>query len=76
MIFFKQTNDQITFKKMKKLSRQKANTLLIVGMLVVTVSQGFSQFGELPDLVKGAFTGVGIGLLITALIFGNFKPIS
>lgn len=47
--------------------------MLVFGLLVVATSQGFSQLGDLPEMIKGTSTGVGIGLLLTALIFGNFN---
>ena len=42
-------------------------------MFVIATSQIFSQLMELTDLMKGAFMGVGIGLLLTSMIFGDFK---
>jgi len=58
---------------MKKISQKKALLMLVFGLLVVATSQGFSQLGDLPEMIKGTSTGVGIGLLLTALIFGNFN---
>ncbi|GAL63169.1 hypothetical protein JCM19300_1191 [Algibacter lectus] len=46
-----------------------------IGMLVISTSQIFSQFMELTDLMKGSFMGLGIGLLLTSMVFGNFKKI-
>lgn len=60
---------------MKKITKRRALILLSIGMLVIATSQIMSQFFELPDFTKGSFIGIGIGLLLTSLIFGNFKTI-
>ncbi|MCL5129568.1 MULTISPECIES: hypothetical protein [unclassified Algibacter] len=60
---------------MKKITKKKTLTLLSIGMFVIATSQIFSQFMELTDFVKGSFMGIGIGLLLTSLIFGNFKTV-
>ena len=44
-----------------------------IGMFVIAVSQIFSHFVEFPDLTKGLFFGIGIGMLLLATIFGNFR---
>ena len=46
-----------------------------IGLFVVSASQIFFQFMELTDLMKGTFMGIGIGLISTSIIFGNFKTI-
>ncbi|WP_178984543.1 hypothetical protein [Winogradskyella helgolandensis] len=61
---------------MKKITKRKALILLSIGMFVIATSQVFSYYFELPDLAKGSFVGIGIGLLLTSLIFGNFKTAS
>ena len=58
---------------MKKITKRKARILLPIGMFIMATSQVFSCYFELPDLVKGSFVGIGIGLLLTSLIFGNIK---
>ncbi len=58
---------------MKKITKTKALILISIGMLVIATSQISSQFIELNDLAKGLFMGIGIGLLLTSMIFGNFK---
>ncbi|WP_405576893.1 hypothetical protein [Winogradskyella sp. Asnod2-B02-A] len=58
---------------MKKITKRRTLILISFGMFVIATSQIFSHFIELSDLMKGAFTGIGIGLLLTSLIFGNFK---
>ena len=60
---------------MKKITKRRALILLSIGMLVIATSQIVSQFFELPDFAKGSFIGIGIGLLLTSLIFGNFKTV-
>lgn len=58
---------------MKKITKKKTLILISTGMFVIAASQIFSQFIELTDLAKGSFMGIGIGLLLTSMIFGNFK---
>lgn len=58
---------------MKKITKRKALILISIGMLIIASSQIFFQFLELNDLTKGSFMGIGIGLLLTSMIFGNFK---
>lgn len=60
---------------MKKITKRRALILLSIGMIVISTSQIVSQFFELTDFAKGSFIGIGIGLLITSLIFGNFKTV-
>ncbi|MCX2679955.1 hypothetical protein OOZ15_08410 [Galbibacter sp. EGI 63066] len=58
---------------MKKITKRKTLILISVGMFVIATSQILSQFIELTDLAKGSFMGIGIGLLLTSMVFGNFK---
>lgn len=58
---------------MKKITKTKALFLTFIGILAISTSQIISQFIELNDLIKGLCMGIGIGLLLTSLIFGNFK---
>ena len=58
---------------MKKITKRKTFTLLSIGLLTMVFSQIISQYVEFNDFMKGSFMGIGIGLLITSLIFGNFK---
>ena len=60
---------------MKNTTKRKTLTLMSIGMLVISTSQIFSQFMELTDLMKGSSMGLGIGLLLTSMVFGNFKKI-
>ena len=60
---------------MKNTTKRKTLILMSIGMLVISTSQIFSQFMELTDLMKGSSMGLGIGLLLTSMVFGNFKKI-
>ncbi|WBU88550.1 hypothetical protein [Cellulophaga omnivescoria] len=60
---------------MKKITKRRALILLSIGMFVIATSQILSHFFQLPDFAKGSFIGIGIGLLLTSLIFGNFKTV-
>ena len=58
---------------MKNITKRKSLILMSIGMFVIAVSQILSHFVELPDLTKGLFFGIGIGMLLLAIIFNNFK---
>lgn len=58
---------------MKKISKKNALILMTTGMFVIAISQVITHFVELPDLAKGSFVGIGIGLLILSVTFRNFK---
>ncbi|WP_055445327.1 hypothetical protein [Lacinutrix himadriensis] len=58
---------------MKKITKRKTLILISIGMFVIATSQILSQFMGLTDLTKGAFMGIGIGLLLTPMIFEKFK---
>ncbi|WP_131726179.1 hypothetical protein [Chryseobacterium sp. Leaf405] len=60
-------------KKTKRTPKKNALIIMIIGMFVIATSQIISHFVKLPDLAKGSFIGIGIGLLILSVIFGNFK---
>ncbi|WP_159019783.1 hypothetical protein [Algibacter sp. L3A6] len=60
---------------MKNTNKRKTLILISAGMLVISTSLIFFQFIELVDLLKGLLMGIGIGLLLTAIIFGSFKTI-
>ena len=58
---------------MKKIINRKSVILMSSGMFIIAVSQIFSHFVELPDLTKGLFFGIGIGMLLLAIIFGKYR---
>ncbi|WP_156831967.1 hypothetical protein [Kaistella palustris] len=59
---------------MKKFSRKNALLLLAAGTLIIAVSQVAVHYSpEFPDFAKGALSGIGIGILILAVFFGDFK---
>ncbi|MDO6811054.1 hypothetical protein Q4603_20705 [Zobellia galactanivorans] len=58
---------------MKKITKRKALILISTGLFIITITPIASRLMEFPDFVKGAPIGIGIGLLLTSLIFGNFK---
>lgn len=60
---------------MKKISKKKTMLLMSVGTLVIGASQIIAHYMQPNDLTKGFFWGIGIGLLLTALIFGKFKTV-
>lgn len=47
--------------------------LIAVGMFVISISLILSHFVALNDFAKGVCIGVGIGLLLISVIFGNFR---
>nr|WP_309755717.1 hypothetical protein [Flavobacterium sp.] len=58
---------------MKKIINRKSVILMSSGMFIIAVSQIFSHFVELPDFTKGLFFGIGIGMLLLAIIFGKYR---
>lgn len=58
---------------MKKVSKKNALILMTTGMFVIATSQIITHFVSVPDFMKGTFLGIGIGLLILSVTFGNFK---
>ncbi len=47
--------------------------LVIFGILGIALTQILSQYISLPGFFKGIFTGVGIGLVLLALMVRKFK---
>ena len=58
---------------MKKIVKRKSLILMLTGMFVLAASQIFSHFVQFPNLGKGLLFGIGIGMLLLATIFGNFR---
>ena len=58
---------------MKSLTKRKTITLLCSGIFIISIAQLVTHFSLINDFVKGAAFGVGIGVLVIALISGNFK---
>ncbi len=54
------------------MKKKKALTL-VAGILVISIAQVLFQFFEMNDFIKGSIMGIGIGLLLLATVFGNFK---
>ncbi|MGY4536558.1 hypothetical protein ACVW0P_000965 [Mucilaginibacter sp. UYNi724] len=57
----------ITIMHIKSLPKSVGNFLMI-GMLTICFNLLLSQFTTVPDFLRGALTGVGIGMEIIALI--------
>ncbi|WP_374951651.1 hypothetical protein [Mucilaginibacter sp.] len=53
--------------KIKSISK-RAGMLLSAGLIVIVFAQVLTRYVLLPDFVRGAMMGVGIGLQIIALI--------
>ncbi len=56
---------------MKNLYRKKSLMLLSIGILTIATSQILTHYLKVSDLMQGLSFGVGIGLLITAIVFRN-----
>jgi hypothetical protein len=58
---------------MNKLSKKTA-VLLAIGMFIISAAQIIShKYKQLPDLYSGLLAGVGIGLMILALMRSSVK---
>jgi len=60
---------------MKKASKKATSIIMTTGIFVIVASQIISHYVELPDLTKGLFMGIGIGLLLLSLIFRNTRTV-
>ncbi|WP_424494365.1 hypothetical protein [Salinimicrobium sp. GXAS 041] len=60
---------------MRKITKRKTLILISIGIIVTAVSQILSRFIDLSDSAQGLFTGFGVGLLLTAIIFGKYKTV-
>lgn len=58
---------------MTKITKRKSVILLAIGMFIITITQIFSHYTHFSDGPKGTFTGIGIGVLLIALLAGKFK---
>lgn len=52
---------------MNRITKRKSLILISVGLLVISFTQVLTHYIELPDLTKGLFTGIGMGMLVIAL---------
>ena len=50
-----------------KNSNKTAGILMAIGIVLIVLSLGISNFAKISDLVSGLLIGVGIGLLILSL---------
>ncbi|NAS32752.1 hypothetical protein GTQ40_17365 [Flavobacteriaceae bacterium R38] len=61
---------------MRKITKQKSIFLVLIGTLTISLIQVFTQYAALPDSIRGLLTGIGIGMLLIALISGKSKSAS
>lgn len=54
---------------MKTVKQRKTLLLLCAGLFVIATSQILTHYVQVPDFIKASATGIGIGLLLTAIIF-------
>ncbi len=47
---------------------------LIIGLLMISISQIFSHFIKTLDFISGSIMGIGIGFMLLACIRQNRKP--
>ena len=58
---------------MSKTKKRKALILIPIGVFTIAIIQVLAHFTEIPDFIRGAFTGIGIGLIVMALVVGKLK---
>lgn len=54
---------------------KKASLLIVSGLFIIAASQIYSHFLVLNDMAKGLLAGIGIGLLILALLILKLKKV-
>ncbi|MCG2459385.1 hypothetical protein K8352_01335 [Flavobacteriaceae bacterium F89] len=54
--------------------QKKTRILIIDGILIISLSQIVPQFLEISDMAKGLMMGVGIGILVVAIVFNSYRP--
>jgi len=52
---------------------KKTAILLVIGIMIIAITQLILHFTKLPDYLNGIFFGIGIGILIIALLSRKFK---
>jgi len=55
------------------MKNKKTAILLVFGILIIAITQLILHFTKLPDYLNGIFFGIGIGLLIYALLSRRVK---
>ena len=58
------------------MKNNKTSILLPIGLLISSASQIVSHLTHLPDFVSGSLMGVGIGVMLLALIRPTHTPSS
>ncbi len=54
---------------------KKSSLLIVSGLFIIAASQIYSHLMVLNDLAKGLLAGIGIGLLILALLILKLKKV-
>jgi len=55
------------------MNKRKVQLLISIGILMVAISQIIWHYLEIPDFLNGTLIGLGIGLLLFAIIKGNSR---
>ena len=55
------------------MKKNQRSIFLIIGLLIICISQIFSHFIKTPDFISGLIMGVGIGVMLLACIRQNRK---
>ncbi len=58
------------------MKKNKTSVLLPIGLLISSASQIVAHLTHLPDLVSGSLMGVGIGVMLLAIIRPTRTPTS
>jgi|GEM_PF-1719332 len=56
------------------MQKKQRSIFLIIGLLMISISQIFSHFIKTSDFISGSLMGIGIGFMLLACIRQNRKP--
>ena len=58
---------------MKIMSKKTTQFLLVIGLLIIALSQIIFLYVKMPDLAKGSIVGIGLGLSLLSMILRKIK---
>ncbi len=56
------------------MKKNQRSIFLIIGLLIICISQIFSHFIKTPDFISGSIMGIGIGVVLLAFMRQKRNP--